>query len=1083
MKKFTLFLGLCLPLLMVAQGTTGKVMLGGKPSVFESRIHAKEIVDPDEDKKHAPEQELATQWEKQLETMKAGKKNKFRFLSARQIMQQAQGYRARNVLERLDSVVTRDGKNNSEGDFISKQIFDYDESYRPLTCINYMYNNVTDSWDYYGEYGYEWTDEGHCAAVWEVNGMDGSLKYEYIYGNGGALYTQQIYYTYQDGEWIPAQMAEYGFDDAGNTIEELYYLYNADAGEWSKAQKVTATYDEHGWITSMFTYLWNESKADWVGTGTGYRWEYIDNGEENLRVEHIWDGNDWMAYCKYVKTYDENYRVTQTEWQYWNAENQDWRGGYVGPNGATYNNSKTVYYFDEQGRTVRYETYRRTASQDYSTYYTYSTIDYSMLENGEEKEVACTYSNIGAGIELYKRFTEHHIAAASAYTYYLSEQKFNAGSDKMTKLEEQFRYIDENGLYHGSESYAFTYDDANSRYGSSKEEITYDEEGRQTGAHHWRGRRLNATEWEWYDHDDWVVYNIDGYDGNVVAGYDVFYYSGDNKLPDIGYYNIFDFTMRPENLIRLITPEKSDTYKKYKYLEAYTYENLNYGTNNDPNLFEYTDFYYYTEAEKLPGGWNEDGTPIVLAHRLGKSMKALQASNGEIYVGWTGSADGGTSGYMQLVDNEGYNVYGQEGLTVNTLSNSGHNSLMGMAIDTENNIVVSFPDARDGSNLWSTKPYAYKIGNNVGDQLWTAAGIEIPSSVGNNIVQSVVGKDNHFYVIFSDAYDYTYHTHYVNRLDGDGGLAWEESKVLPGAFASLVSSGDNWLAVYSSDNKVYAQLFNDDLEALLSEPQLISGDVVISSLPYSGSLFNYQSDGNGGMIVAFADATYNGKYYIQHIGADGKASMVQPFLLNADQAIGGVKYYVDVDRQQVALFYQAGDYSGYSLNMQVVNFDGTSAVHEKIITTGGIGYTVSGVSSVNGEYIVAYVKSVDYSNTEQYVARIDVVNRKVYGEKVGTNAVSSCTDVIFNDNILYYFWGFSKLDETTWTANNEIQGIRYNLDDIITEMGDLQSAAVDEITVDQANGDGAAYDLQGRRVNADNAQGIIIVNGKKILKR
>jgi hypothetical protein len=666
---------------------------------------------------------------------------------------------------------------------------------------------------------------------------------------------------------------------------------------------------------------------------------------------------------------------------------------------------------------------------------------------------------------------------ATAPTYYLSERKLTAGTDIMIKNEEQIRDIDDNGFYHGLESYSFTPNETNFRMGSSKELVTYDEQMHQTGNHHWRGRRTGADSWVWDDYDDWVVYNVDGYDGNVVAGYDLYKYSGSTKYPDYGFLTSFDFTMLPENMIKWSSSAYNETFRKYKYVETYNWQNRGSATQED--IYEYTNLYYYTEIGKAEGGWNEDGTPITLANKGGESVKAVQADNGEIYVGWTKYGSTGYDATVQLVDVEGFNVLGQDGQQINTQGSSANMTMLGMATDAENNLVVSFPDGRGESNRWNSKPYVYKVGNTNGESLWTANGVMLPTTVDANVMQYVIPANDNFYVTFNDANDYSTHTYYVNLVNADGEVAWEESKAMPGAFASFVPSGDNILMVYCQDGKVYAERRNADFEVFRAAPQVISGDVQINSLPYTGNMFTCQSDGNGGMVIVFCDASYNANYYMQHINADGTA-LAQPVKVS-EQAIEGLKMAVDADNQQVAVAYQAGGYNSRALYLQVLDLNGNVVLPELALTETGYGYTMSGMDVVDGEYILAYVNSIDYSTTEQYVARVSLADRKVYGAKVGDGATTTATDAVVDNTAVYYFWSSSVIDYETYEVTEAIKGVRYFLGDITDVMMELPFSGVVDIKAEQ-QGDGVAYDIMGRRVNPETARGVIIVNGKKIVK-
>lgn len=1077
MKKITLLLSVCMPLLMMAQTT--KVMIGGKPSVFDQRIQGREVVTPEAGSVRLAGDEQKAQWEQRVQKLSEQKQDG-RFLSAQQLLAHARAYRAGKVKERMDSTMVREGKNDPNGTPLSKQVFTYDEAGRPLSCINYVPDAETGEWNYYGEYGYEWNDEGHCIAIWAINDPnEGTYKYEYIYGNGGAAYTAMIYYQYVNEEWIPAQMAEYTLDEAGNTIEEVYSAWDDNTSDWVKAQRATATYEEHGWMTSYFLYDWDASKGDWVGRNdatSNMKWEYTATGEDALQERYVWVDGAWLAISRLEQTFDDNNLLTQLEWKYWNFEYQDWRGGYTTQSGQVQNNTKTLYFYDDQKRLVRQESYNRTAEQDYTTYYTYDEIAYTELETGETEGVRSSYANIGAGIELYRRYTSRHKPVATAPTYYLGERKLTAGTDIMIKTEEEYRFIDDDGTYRGLESYSFTPNETNFRQGSSKEEVTYDENGNQNGTHHWRGRRTGATTWVWDDADDWNVYYVEGYDGYVLAGYDRSYYSGTTKYLNDGYITTYDFTMRPENMTKWITANNSEEFRKYKYLETYNFYNQ---STVDVDLYEFTNYYYYSQTGKIDGGWNEDGTPTTLASTGGESLKVVQADNGEFYLGWTTTSATGYDANVQLVDVEGYSLLGDEGMKLNTQASSSSISMMGMVTDANNNLIVSYPDPRNETSRWNSKPYVYKVNNTTGLHDWTLDGVKIPSTADGNVMQYIVRNGDNNYVTFSNANDYSAHTYYVNRVNNDGQLAWEESKAMPGAFATLQPSGEGLLMVYSQDKKVYSQVLNADFEAD-HEATEISGDVEIQALPYTGSLFDIQSDGNGGMFIVFADNSYNAKYYMQHIDATGVPTLTQPYLINPEASIEGLRYCYDADNQQVAFFYTVGDWSGHNLAMQIVNMDGTPVGDEMPISEMSGGYTISGVKAVNGEYILAYVNSIDWSTTEQYVARINTAEGKVYGKKVGDSATSTCTDAIINDDAAYYFWSYYMLDYETYEAVSEIQGVRVLLEDIQDVIFD--NSAVVEINADQIQGDGNAYDVMGRRVDPETARGIIIINGKKIIK-
>lgn len=1085
MKKLTFILAsLCLSATMFAQNTTQKVMINGKPSAFEARIQVRETIDPTAEHKQPTAEERFAQWDQQREAIKAENANGLFKVGKKQLMAMAKSGRAGHVKERMDSVIVREGNRDANGKPISLQEFTYTDDGKPLTCINSVADDATGQWKYYGEYGYEYDDLSRMTAYWVINGLTHgeTERYEFVYNDDTPYYSAMIYYTYDNSEWMPSQMVEYTFDANYNTTEEVYSAYDADAGDWVYAQRVTASYDEQNHMTSHYNYLWDAAKADWVGNTNanpqGEAWEYTATGADAQYTIYQWTDNGWQGKTQTAYTYDEQGKLSQIEWFAWQTETESWLP-----------TSKTVYTYDEQGREIRYDSYNAQADGTYGTFYTYTTTEYDTAENGDDITILSTYGNIGGtDMEMYRRTTTHHKhdrSLATAETYYLNERRLQSGGP-IIKMQESFRFIDDEGHYLGLEDYSFTPNETNFRQGSSKEEVTYDENWRQTGNHHWRGRRTGATTWQWDDYDDWVVYPVDTYDGWVAAGYDLYTYSGTNKVVDYGFYSDLDAFFLPENMVKWISTANNESFRKYKYLQTYNYKNT--ATDGSTSLYEYTNYYYYTQLSNDEGGWPEDGSPITLSTKSAENMKAVQAANGEIYVAWAGyDYDiNGYAAYAQLVDTDGYNIFGSEGMLINTKATSGTSSTVAMATDTDNNLIAAFPDARNYESQWNTNTFAYKFGNDNGTPLWAAEGIQLPADNDNSIPGDIIYLNGNAFVTFTNSNDYSDHFFYINRLDADGSLAWEESKQLPGSFPAVVPSGDNLMVVYCQDKKVYAQLFNADLEPMWDEPMLANAEVEISSLPYTGSLFNALSDGNGGLVASFLTASYNGKSYVMHVSADGTAAMTA---LNPDgEAVDGLKIAVNGDEQQVATFYQSGDWSGHTLNMQVVGFDGTAVKEETTIVPDLSSYTITDVKDVDGNYVVAYINAINYSEANPYIIRIDKETGIVYGEQVGSGASAYAHAAIFDDEAAYYFWLMTETDYETYTSTYEIQGVRRFYSDINTKLGEEETTAIKNVnTTANTLQPAVIYDVQGRQ-QSSMVRGLNIVRStdgttKKIIRR
>lgn len=1072
MKKFLIFMaGICFSSVTWAEETPAKVMIGGKSSVFESRIRPS---------RKAAEPMTALQ---KLVTSVTTLPRQMSMASTTDVMEvTSRIIRSDHTKQRMDSTINRQGTPDEPGAFLTKNTYAYDASGRPVSNIRYAIDAASGQWNYQGENGYDWNEDGHMIAYWVINGdtYGETERYEYIYEEGSNVYNTLYYYNaYENDEWQPYQSCQYTLDEAGNTVEELYSQYNAGTEEWEQAQRITATYDVQGGITSCFVYFWDNATRQWVGNQDAtqnFSYELDDQLREISYTQYKWSDGAYKAFGRIQYTYEEVTGLrTAIEWQYWNEEHQDWRGGYINANGRKMENSKTLFFYDDQHREIRTESYSRTEDTDYTSYYTYTTTEYNMLETGELESIHTSYGNIGGGIiEAYKRSTSRRWPVAGiSPNYELSETKLNSGED-FIKSAEEIRFIDPDGTYHGQESYSFTPNATNFRCGSSKEEIYYDENGHQTGTHHWRGLRTGATSWEWQDYDDWGVYYVQGYDDYVLAGYDRYYYKGSEKYLSDGYYTTFDFTVPTENMTKWITNNNSDVFKRYKYIHSYNF--MNRASDGSEDFDDYTSYYYYTQTGKEEGGWNEDGTPTTIATRCGENMQAQQNANGEIYVGWTQYEGRDNIAVLQLVDQEGYNVLADEGQTINQLSGSGHAAAFGLTTDQEGNAFVAYGDGRNG-DLYDTKPYAYKLSAQNGSFLWGQQGVAIPSDVKNNVVKNMFAVGDNNFVIFTDNYDYTNRTYYINRFDADGNVAWEASKALPGSMPAVVALGEQLMVIYCSDQKAYAQLFDADLNAQWAEPVLLSGSASIAQLPYTGSLFNAKANGTQGVTVSFLNNTYNGVCYMQYVNAQGEVAMTEPAAINEEgEAAENVAYCLDETGKNITAFWQGGDWNGRFLYMRTIGLDGSKGDRVELETSAS-GVKVADVKSQYGYYMLAYGNAENWSNSTMKITLVNQLDKSLYSENLDTFGTAESAAVIGSE-YLYYFWHHSEMDYETYTSTEATMGARRSVKALVEAAGGSIDA-IEQIADTDAEG-ALIYNLSGQRVNAS-AKGINIVrqhNGK-----
>ena len=74
--------------------------------------------------------------------------------------------------------------------------------------------------------------------------------------------------------------------------------------------KNTFKYNDAGQTTEMYYYLWNEAASDWAMEGSTYNtYTYDANGNEIGHIYHEWNGSEYVEKEITTKTYDERDRV------------------------------------------------------------------------------------------------------------------------------------------------------------------------------------------------------------------------------------------------------------------------------------------------------------------------------------------------------------------------------------------------------------------------------------------------------------------------------------------------------------------------------------------------------------------------------------------------------------------------------------------------------------------------------------------------------------------------------------------------------------------------------------------------------
>lgn len=530
-----------------------------------------------------------------------------------------------NTGEQMDSIVGH----YLDGRLMSKQTFEYTENGKPLVCTNY---GAPDGKTYLldGYYAYEYDDLGRVITATKVSTSGSSMMIEYVYESDAPVYNTQIAYLPDGtGDWIPYQMGEYLFDGNYNTTEELFSLW-VD-GDWTPVMKNLATYNAMNYLTSYFPYVWDNAASCWVGDKSGayegQRFEYTKNGDDAIQIDYTWENGDWLEYKHTVYTYNDAALLTAREEFYWNRENQDWEGGDgYGQWGDKKYNSRDTYEYDEYGRVVLNNFYRKKKTDQYVNNWR-GVYSYADLEDGITEKTSMEDNIPSSGIfNPTKKVIERKNRFGSELyygTYLLND------SGEWEISGEEFRYYVEGyNWYRGYESFRY---ENGEKIASGKEEFLYSDDfdpeaGYETpyeGRHYVRtsaGLTLKTVDqFTWGPRD-------------VMTGYISFDCLSGSPLRIYGWDVEYDFSADCSKIFMWPDSNKGKVFYENKNLSSNEYYNPEYANGKDEwnkSISSHLDYYYSArEVSGVTVSEQNGDTEIVdrfdsMGHRLTAPAKGI----------------------------------------------------------------------------------------------------------------------------------------------------------------------------------------------------------------------------------------------------------------------------------------------------------------------------------------------------------------------------------------------------------------------------------------------------------------------------
>lgn len=373
--------------------------------------------------------------------------------------------------EKMDSV-TRKG---IDGTSISKQIFQYNSLGYGTRSDNYV-PNQEGGWSLYSYYLYEYDDLNRriLAEIINDDAPYENVRFEYTYSDDTPYYTSQTayypdYYS-EDMALAPYQKVDYEYDSDHRTIKETYYVWDSETNEWGLYGMKTATWDNQDRMTSMFTYSVDEN-GSLVGQ-EGHDYIYLPGTDLDQEVDgYTWENDAWLKFERNILTYNDLNQILKNEWLYWNRERQNWDGNDIyGLWGFEENNSYQEYIYGDRNRLMQEKGYRMNSSFQYvqngNIDYTYDDIDPENEVYERTKTIQYMWegpflSDYAQEIQRFNKF--------GAETYY-KKYEFTSGS-RLARSEEVRTIDPQTNRYFGCYFYGYTQDEANTRYGESREEF------------------------------------------------------------------------------------------------------------------------------------------------------------------------------------------------------------------------------------------------------------------------------------------------------------------------------------------------------------------------------------------------------------------------------------------------------------------------------------------------------------------------------------------------------------------------------------------------------------------------------------
>ena len=489
------------------------------------------------------------------------------------------------VKEKLDSVIT----SYYDGSPSSKQVFTYTENGLKLNSLNYIWGGT--DWMLFSRYSYEYDNLGRLISAEQISDIEpyDNMRYEYFYTDNTSNYTSLIFYyfDFMTQTLAPSQKGEYAYDEEGRPIEQAFWYYDNYMNQWFYSQKETVSFDENGRQTSYFSYRGNDTNDGWKGY-TGESYSYLPNGQDDILYKYTWEDDNWLAYERRTFTYRADGKVLKDATDYWNRLDQDWSGiDSYGAWGMMYN-YYIDYEYNDNDRLTAMISYQQNSQNEYvnnaNDFYSYIDLEDGNYERTHIQEFIWQLSTPTVFLEEVQRFNKF-----GAETYY---KGYTYVSGERRAREEEIRDIDPfTNIYYGGTFYGFTDDEANTRYGSSKEVFEFPDEwdgitNTPSYGMHWKGVGIDTD-------DTWIESRLDEFTwaGTWMSGCKEYIWDPGDKVVVFDWLEEFDLSI-PISEIYTWETQMNGKDLPGKILSSYKYYDYNFDGQWDNKASVNVNYFY-----------------------------------------------------------------------------------------------------------------------------------------------------------------------------------------------------------------------------------------------------------------------------------------------------------------------------------------------------------------------------------------------------------------------------------------------------------------------------------------------------------